>query len=564
MGLRQAVERRTARSTSFSAPTCRAGCSASASAPCTGWSGATTRSTATGRCSSTTISTAATTCPHLHKGLDSVLDYSTYTIENGERFCLQSSPMVSDGADARTGAVRTGDRALLLLDLSELHDQLLRRRDGHEPRDPARDRQDRRHLRLLLFGRVRSGARRATSRASRSASRSRTRTSRSARRSSAGCARARTRPAGSSVRREAGEHLFHRLLYDDLKAGLARIAVRSSRTAGAAGCCRCSASASAWPWRSATRLAPGSSARPGKSRRHLPDTSLFLAAWTVGGVYALLGALQIAELGTMLPRSGGQYVFSRHALGDYAGFVVGWSDWLSTCGIDRRGLDRRRASSPARSCPPLRGHGTALAVGVAAALRGAAVAWHSRGQPGPERDELAEGRGVRGADCRGVRARAAEASTPAAVLPPPAGLALATAFVLSLQAVIYTYDGWTGAGLLHAKKSRIRAGRFRESLFAGVSGDHRHLPAGERVVPATCCRSRGSPARSSPRATVASAIVGRTWRIAAAAPHARVDAERDQRLPPDGEPRALRDEPRRARSRTAPPRSTTAARRPSR
>ena len=49
--------------------------------------------------------------PHLHKGLDSVLDYSTYTIENGERFCLQSSPIVSDGAEARTGAVRTGDRA---------------------------------------------------------------------------------------------------------------------------------------------------------------------------------------------------------------------------------------------------------------------------------------------------------------------------------------------------------------------------------------------------------------------------------------------------------------------
>src|SRR5688500_4146572 len=49
--------------------------------------------------------------PHLHKGLDSVLDYGGYTIENGARFCLQSSPMVADGADARTGSVRAGDRA---------------------------------------------------------------------------------------------------------------------------------------------------------------------------------------------------------------------------------------------------------------------------------------------------------------------------------------------------------------------------------------------------------------------------------------------------------------------
>src|ERR687892_2901107 len=71
---------------------------------------------------------------------------------------------------------------------------------------------------------------------------------------------------------------------------------------------------------------------PGEVARHLPDTWLFLATWVAGGLYALLGAIQIAELGTMLPRSGGQYVFSRHALGDYAGFVVGWSDWISTCG----------------------------------------------------------------------------------------------------------------------------------------------------------------------------------------------------------------------------------------
>ena len=49
--------------------------------------------------------------PHLHKGLDSVLDYSEYTIENGDRFCLQSSPMVSEGADERTKAVRQGERA---------------------------------------------------------------------------------------------------------------------------------------------------------------------------------------------------------------------------------------------------------------------------------------------------------------------------------------------------------------------------------------------------------------------------------------------------------------------
>ncbi|MFS8085978.1 MAG: aromatic ring-hydroxylating oxygenase subunit alpha, partial [Acidobacteriota bacterium] len=50
--------------------------------------------------------------PHLHKGLDSVLDYSNYTIENGAHFCLQLSPMVSRAETDEVGAVRGGKRAL--------------------------------------------------------------------------------------------------------------------------------------------------------------------------------------------------------------------------------------------------------------------------------------------------------------------------------------------------------------------------------------------------------------------------------------------------------------------
>jgi choline monooxygenase len=49
--------------------------------------------------------------PHLHKGLNSVLDYKEYTIENRGRTCLQSSPMVSSEEHASFNATRTGDRA---------------------------------------------------------------------------------------------------------------------------------------------------------------------------------------------------------------------------------------------------------------------------------------------------------------------------------------------------------------------------------------------------------------------------------------------------------------------
>jgi APA family basic amino acid/polyamine antiporter len=71
---------------------------------------------------------------------------------------------------------------------------------------------------------------------------------------------------------------------------------------------------------------------PGVIATHLQIFWPFIAVWVVGAIYALLGANALSELGTMVPRSGGQYVFVRHGLGNYAGFVVGWSDWMSTCG----------------------------------------------------------------------------------------------------------------------------------------------------------------------------------------------------------------------------------------
>jgi choline monooxygenase len=49
--------------------------------------------------------------PHLHKGLNSVLDYKQYTIENSEHYSLQSSPIVSSEEHESFAATRTGDRA---------------------------------------------------------------------------------------------------------------------------------------------------------------------------------------------------------------------------------------------------------------------------------------------------------------------------------------------------------------------------------------------------------------------------------------------------------------------
>ena len=87
----------------------------------------------------------------------------------------------------------------------------------------------------------------------------------------------------------------------------------------------------------------------------LPDVRLFFAAWVAGGVYAMLGANALSELAAMLPQSGGQYVYAERAFGPYVGFVVGWSDWASTCGTVAA-IAIVLAESAGVLAPPLGGH----------------------------------------------------------------------------------------------------------------------------------------------------------------------------------------------------------------
>ncbi len=52
------------------------------------------------------------------------------------------------------------------------------------------------------------------------------------------------------------------------------------------------------------------------------------ALWIVGGIFSLAGALTLAELGAMLPRAGGPYVYLREAYGKLPAFLFGWTEFL--------------------------------------------------------------------------------------------------------------------------------------------------------------------------------------------------------------------------------------------
>jgi basic amino acid/polyamine antiporter, APA family len=180
---------------------------------------------------------------------------------------------------------------------------------------------------------------------------------------------------------------------------------------------------------------------PGEVARHLPDPGLFLLAWALGGVYALLGAIQIAELAAMLPRSGGQYVFARHALGEYAGFVVGWSDWLSVCGTVAA-VSIVIGDFSAALAPALLGHETGIALGVAVVF--AATQWRGIRWGGLIQNATSTAKAVAFLALVIAAFVLGGGAPPAGETSDPRQLALGSALLLSLQAVIYTYDGWTG------------------------------------------------------------------------------------------------------------------------
>jgi APA family basic amino acid/polyamine antiporter len=56
----------------------------------------------------------------------------------------------------------------------------------------------------------------------------------------------------------------------------------------------------------------------------LPQPALFLLVWVLGGVISLFACFAFAELGSMFPDSGGQYVYLREAYGDLPAFLYGW------------------------------------------------------------------------------------------------------------------------------------------------------------------------------------------------------------------------------------------------
>ncbi|HET8771173.1 MAG TPA: APC family permease [Gemmatimonadaceae bacterium] len=215
-------------------------------------------------------------------------------------------------------------------------------------------------------------------------------------------------------------------------------------------------------------IGAGILASPGLVAELLPSMWLFFGAWLVGALYAFGGANALCELATMIPRSGGQYHFARRALGHYAGFVVGWCDWLGTAG-SATAVAIVLAESVAVLVPGLAGFETPIAAATVilfTVLLLGGVREGARLQTATSLVKAIAFLFLIGACVVFVAGHGPAAAAAADV---PDGVWVVGAFIVALQSVIYTFDGWTGA-IYFTEEVKDPGRDIPRATFGGLAG----------------------------------------------------------------------------------------------
>jgi APA family basic amino acid/polyamine antiporter len=179
-------------------------------------------------------------------------------------------------------------------------------------------------------------------------------------------------------------------------------------------------------------------ATPGDVAAALPDPLLYLLAWLLGAISALLGANILSELGAMLPQSGGFYVYARRAFGEGTGLFIGYADWVNWC-IGPPALLLLAGEYLGVLFEPLSGHaalvGLAL-LGILAFFQWLGVRSGARAQEITSLMKAVALLALVGAAF--VMPHAEPAAVARAAI--PSGWALLLAFGVAMQGVIFTYD----------------------------------------------------------------------------------------------------------------------------
>ncbi|HEY0529473.1 MAG TPA: APC family permease [Gemmatimonadaceae bacterium] len=203
---------------------------------------------------------------------------------------------------------------------------------------------------------------------------------------------------------------------------------------------------------------------PGEVARLLPSPALFIAVWILGAAYAGLGANSLTELATMMPETGGYTVYLRRAMGLYAGFVIGWTDWLSTCSSAAlSALVIGEYTAELLKAPP----GWGAAISTAVILVFALLQWRGIREGSMAQNITALFKALAFAVLIAFCFLLGRGFSIGPSTTVPGGIPLMIAFVVAMQSVIFTYDGYNGI-IYFSGEVRNPDRDIPRSIFGGV------------------------------------------------------------------------------------------------
>jgi APA family basic amino acid/polyamine antiporter len=202
---------------------------------------------------------------------------------------------------------------------------------------------------------------------------------------------------------------------------------------------------------------------PGLVAGQLPNRTAILTVWIVGGLYTLVGAACLAELGTMLPEAGGYYVYARRAFGGTAGFAVGWSDWITYCAVLGY-VSIAMGEFTALLVPSLAGFEKVVSMAALAALGGLQLAGLRVSSRFQEITTAVKCAAFLVVVVAAMLFAPALPASPAAALPAASFAGL----VVALQSVVITYGGWQ-SGLYFSEEDRDPGHNLPRSMIGGVA-----------------------------------------------------------------------------------------------
>lgn len=206
---------------------------------------------------------------------------------------------------------------------------------------------------------------------------------------------------------------------------------------------------------------------PSLIAQRVPEPGLVIAIWIFSGVLVLCGALTLAELGAMLPHSGGLYVYMREAYGPFWAFLYGWTIMLVAIPSSIAALTSVFLLYLKLFVPLTLAAEKGIGIGVLLGLGLVNARGAKQGAGVQNTFTILKVAGLVGLIALAVLTRRGDAANLLPVLPDQFSPGLMTAIGLAMISTLFAYDGWQFVSLL-AGEIRDPGRNVPRSIIVGV------------------------------------------------------------------------------------------------